>query len=442
MISTKFAKRAKALLLTRATAVAALATALAIPAIILPTSPASAATRAGIVSIARAEIGTSEPSGCDKYGIDCSTTAWCAAFTQWVWRRAGVSPVPTTLVARNVGKWGVDNGLFKPRSDNGGNPQPGDIVVYGAPANQVGGHVGIVETVYSNGNITTIEGNFNNSVTRRSNLNPATATGNGKHISGYVRPPKTSDALRDVTGDGKSDLLAVDSSGNRMYRYAGSGTGGFGTAAQLGPGWGATRLITMADFTGDGIADMLAIRTDGSLYRYTGTGNGSFASAVRIWEGGWGVFRLVTSADFTGDGRADLLAVHSDGSLYRYNGNANGTVSRVGVVGSGWNAMRLITAADVNGDGRADILAVHNNGSLYYYKGNGNGTVQAGTVIGNGWASFRAVTAADYTSDGRADLLAVHSDGSLYRYNGNANGTLGRGVVVGSGWNTMRLINN
>ncbi|MEV7232210.1 M23 family metallopeptidase, partial [Polymorphospora sp. NPDC051019] len=32
-------------------------------------------------------------------------------------------------------------------------------------------------------------------------------------------------ALRDVTGDGKSDLLAVDSSGNRMYRYAGSGTG-------------------------------------------------------------------------------------------------------------------------------------------------------------------------------------------------------------------------
>jgi hypothetical protein len=114
-------------------------------------------------------------------------------FARWVWTHAGVAgPLFTTNVARGVGLWGQQQGLFKARPSNGiGNPLPGDIVVYGAPAAQTGGHVAIVESVNANGTINTINGNFNNDVEESTNLNPVTATAGGDnlHISGYVSPP-------------------------------------------------------------------------------------------------------------------------------------------------------------------------------------------------------------------------------------------------------------
>ena len=59
-------------------------------------------------------------------------------------------------VARGLGEWGVQHGLFKRRtSTSDGNPQPGDWAIYGPPA----GHVSVVTAVYANGDITTVDGN-------------------------------------------------------------------------------------------------------------------------------------------------------------------------------------------------------------------------------------------------------------------------------------------
>ncbi|MFI6485921.1 CHAP domain-containing protein, partial [Nonomuraea sp. NPDC050663] len=148
------------------------------------------ALRSRIVAIAKAEIGVSGDSNyCQKYGPLCDD--WCAMFTRWVWREAGVTDLFNTYVARGVGRWGVEKGLFVPRPPGArGNPMPGDIVVYGAPANVVGGHVSIVESVHANGMITTINGNHNNKVVQTV-INPITHTSGADnlHISGYVRPP-------------------------------------------------------------------------------------------------------------------------------------------------------------------------------------------------------------------------------------------------------------
>ncbi|MER6162843.1 CHAP domain-containing protein [Streptomyces sp. NPDC001868] len=169
-----------------------LAVALAVmtAALVMGAGTSHAATRAQIASIAEAEVGNSESNGgCKKYG-PCTTTPWCAYFASWVWRTAGVSPVPNTAVARGVGLWGQQQGLFSARPAGGiGNPEPGDIAVYGTPANASGGHVSIVTAVHSNGTITTIDGNYGDKVARRV-IDPRTARSGTDSllISGYVKP--------------------------------------------------------------------------------------------------------------------------------------------------------------------------------------------------------------------------------------------------------------
>ncbi|GAA4888408.1 peptidoglycan-binding protein [Streptomyces coeruleoprunus] len=141
--------------------------------------------RRRIVSVARGQIGVSEPNGCRVYLTSCKTTAWCAAFVSWTWRQAGLpkDAVPNTLVARGVGLWGQQRGQF-----HASHPKPGDIVVWGAPAMKTGGHVGIVVAVHADGRIDTVDGNYGDKVTLRRGINPKTATTRGHKISGYVSP--------------------------------------------------------------------------------------------------------------------------------------------------------------------------------------------------------------------------------------------------------------
>ena len=146
--------------------------------------------RQRIVSRARSQIGVGETppgSDCNPYGY-CA--AWCAMFDEWVWRGAGVTPVFTTDIARGVGQWGVDNGLFKDHTNGtrNGNPEPGDIVVWGEPGYVTGGHVGVVVAVHADGRIDTVDGNWSNRVSLRTAVDPSLPDSSGRHISGYVRP--------------------------------------------------------------------------------------------------------------------------------------------------------------------------------------------------------------------------------------------------------------
>lgn len=117
-------------------------------------APAPSTLRNKIVSVARGQIGVTEgSSACNKYlagtGQTCKV-GWCAAFSEWTWRQAGVKSVPADLTGRGVGYWGKEHGLFHERG--GYTPKPGDLVVYGPPAKATpGGHVGVVVAVNSDG---------------------------------------------------------------------------------------------------------------------------------------------------------------------------------------------------------------------------------------------------------------------------------------------------
>jgi hypothetical protein len=152
-----------------------------------------AASSSQIVRVAESQLGQGENppgSGCTIYG-PCEE--WCALFAAWVWKKAGV-PLPGSTAV-----YGYSGSLYTWAKEHGGKtlpatarPSPGDAVFYGTgPGQGESQHVGIVQHVYADGRLSTIEGNYANHVTLVGPFLPAQATSAGETapIYGYVQPP-------------------------------------------------------------------------------------------------------------------------------------------------------------------------------------------------------------------------------------------------------------
>ena len=136
-------------------------------------APAGNSPAARMVAMAQAEVGQAEqPPGSNnspRIAQYRSATAgapgpgpWCAYFTSWLARGAGV---PVGDHGQGFGSvdalyaWAQKSGRALPTS-SGQNPKPGDLIVWDE-------HIGIVESVLPDGRIQTIEGNSSDRVSRR-----------------------------------------------------------------------------------------------------------------------------------------------------------------------------------------------------------------------------------------------------------------------------------
>ncbi|MFF7354439.1 FG-GAP repeat domain-containing protein [Streptomyces filipinensis] len=147
----------------------------------------------------------------------------------------------------------------------------------------------------------------------------------------------------DLTGDGRADLLARSAATGDLYLYAGDGTAGFAPHVKIRSAWkGYTRVIGAGDLTGDGRGDVLALDSSGELWRYNGTGTGKLADRVLVFRD-WGKSyrQVLGAADLNGDGRADLLSVDSAGVAWLNPGTGHGTFGSRVRVGSGWTGRTL-----------------------------------------------------------------------------------------------------
>jgi CHAP domain len=136
-------------------------------------APAGNSPAARMVAMAQAEVGQAEqPPGSNnspRIAQYRSATAgapgpgpWCAYFTSWLARGAGV---PVGDHGQGFGSvdalyaWAQKSGRAIPAS-SGQSPRPGDLIVWDE-------HIGIVESVRPDGSIQTIEGNSSDRVSRR-----------------------------------------------------------------------------------------------------------------------------------------------------------------------------------------------------------------------------------------------------------------------------------
>lgn len=101
----------------------------------------------------------------------------------------------------------------------------------------------------------------------------------------------------DLSGDGKADIVARDGSGVLwLYKGTGDYKALFTGRTKIGGGWGIyNTLLGIGDLDWDGRSDLLARDTSGKLYRYSGTGVAAapFKPRAVIGTSGWNTYRLM-----------------------------------------------------------------------------------------------------------------------------------------------------
>ena len=141
-----------------------------------------------LVEIAKGEIGVTEEPGntglpFERYAIQGEEPlAWCARFVRYCVEKAGGSLPGHRYKLAQVAF--LEGQFIKKKWFHKTDPQVGDIVFYktrkGSDAG-FGRHVGIVVGVVNDRLLTTVEGNFGDKVTRRTQAKPwANVTGFGR----------------------------------------------------------------------------------------------------------------------------------------------------------------------------------------------------------------------------------------------------------------------
>lgn len=136
-----------------------------------------------VIQIAATQVGTAEsPMGSDKqkygeaYGMN--GVPWCCIFVWWVFKQAGLSNLfyggGKVAACTSAMNW------FKSKGQWHSKPKVGDCVFFNwSGGKSVSHHIGIVESVKSNGSVVVIEGNCGNRVKRLTR---------SSGIIGYGRP--------------------------------------------------------------------------------------------------------------------------------------------------------------------------------------------------------------------------------------------------------------
>jgi Matrixin/FG-GAP-like repeat len=246
-------------------------------------------------------------------------------------------------------------------------------------------------------------------------------------LNGMSRP--TAMGVGDLTGDGKADIVGVESEGNGKFRYMLGTSNGAGIASwnPVLSGMSEPEAVGVGDVSGDGNADVVAIESEGNgKFRYMlGTSNGAGIASWKSVLSGMSPAVALAVGDLTGGGKADIVGVESEGNgKFRYMlGTSNGAgiaswnpvlsgMSRPTGISGGvqGGADGAVAIGDANGDGKADIIGVESegNGKFRYMRGISNGPgIASWSQVLSGMSSPTALAVGDFTGDGKADVIGV-----------------------------------
>lgn len=228
-------------------------------------------------------------------------------------------------------------------------------------------------------------------------------TGTGRFGGKYTGTgwPTTITAIPfgDLSGDRCNDVLVRYSSGAlRLYKP--------GCGAAVKPSTSYTTLATSGwtqynaltspgDVSGDGRPDLIARNSStGAVYLYKGTSDGRLASRVKLYDNWKGYKKIVGTGDITGDGKADLLAQDTSNNLYRYNGKGDGTFAARVKVLSNWGGSynTVVGVGDITDDGRPDLVSRDTSGNVWRNSGDGKGSFGPRAQIASGWSGYKSLS--------------------------------------------------
>ncbi len=243
-------------------------------------------------------------------------------------------------------------------------------------------------------------------------------------------------AAGDFNGDHLLDVAVWTlnaNTGNTEARiFLGNGAGGFTTGGifvapnsnDFSPG---PNSIVAADVNGDGKLDLVGATIDNGVFIYLGNGDGTFQAPANYDYGrSFGCCNGVAVGDLNGDGKLDLALPVNDGISVLLN-NGNGTFGAATYYASGLAGSAPgagIAIGDLNGDKKADVVVTNENFGVIVYLNQGSGTFAVeGTVGDLAVGATDNVVLADINNDKKLDIILPDGVGDVFTFYGKGNGT-------------------
>jgi len=219
----------------------------------------------------------------------------------------------------------------------------------------------------------------------------------------FIGPSRWATDTHDFNGDGKSDVLWQDTSGN-VAMWLMNGAQILQAAGVATTTW---TIVGQRDFNGDGKSDILLRDNSGNLGFWFMNG-AQIAQAAGIANVS-SVWSIAGGGDFDGDGKSDILWCDNSGNVAIWFMNGAQITQAAGVANTTWS---IVGTGDFNGDGKTDILLRDNSGDVGFWLMNGAQITQAAGVA-NVSSTWTIVGTGDFNGDGKSDILWRDSSGNV-----------------------------
>jgi tetratricopeptide (TPR) repeat protein len=225
--------------------------------------------------------------------------------------------------------------------------------------------------------------------------------------------------MTDVAGDGRMDLVLMQSGAHAIRVLHSNGDGSFedwdATAAGL-KAQGHAVACAVGDYDGDGLND-LAVALDDAVMLFRNLGNGKFQD-VTVEAGLTARNRPsgITFVDYDHDGDLDLLitgaglkAGDAPNVLWRNNGNKTFTewTDATGLGGSGTTAAAILT--DFNNDRAVDLAVTGDGAAPLIYVNPREGKYPTQALYDEKLSATTGIAVLDYNKDGWMDIAVTHA---------------------------------
>jgi len=272
------------------------------------------------------------------------------------------------------------------------------------------------------------------------NLNVALGNGDGT----FKAPITTSIAVGNyhpgaiAVGDFKGDHtvgVAVWASNattgdTQVNIYFGNGRGGFTAGAtymasdssDFSP---SPNSLIAVDVNGDGILDLVGLTPYNGVFVFLGVGNGTFHTAVHYSTGATDFSAGVAVADVNGDGKPDLVFTVDDGISVALN-TGNGSFGTAAYYPSGIGYSQIwsgIAVGNLGGDKGPDVVVSQSSGVVVTYLNQGDGKFAVGSTVSvPTLGSTNNIVLADINNDKKLDLVTSDGFGNVFTFLGQGNG--------------------